>query len=170
MPQTRSSFASSRSGLLRSRKPCDEFGSKWLTIFASRFAEYATLLDIDDTEDEMPLKDIVEHLVHWRKARVVDVVSLRNVYALRASFKTDLYVQPASPTIVARLIMAQIEDARVRFCINISDSATSSPTAVADFAHCTILLDLHDYSSIDGVSSSTLSLCAHLASRARSPR
>ena len=31
----------------------------------------------------------MEHLVHWRKARVVDVVSLKNIYGIKAGFKTD---------------------------------------------------------------------------------
>ena len=35
------------------------------------------------------MKEIVEHLVHWRKARVVDVVSLKNIYGIKAGFKTD---------------------------------------------------------------------------------
>lgn len=38
-----------------------------------------------DTNDN-PLRDVVEHLVHWRKARVVDVVSLKGSYAVSASF------------------------------------------------------------------------------------
>ena len=58
---------------------CSDCG---LTRCACRFAEYETLLD-------EPLKEIVEHLVHWRKARVVDVVSLKNIYGIKAGFKTD---------------------------------------------------------------------------------
>ncbi|KAK4058754.1 Nitrogen permease regulator 3 [Microbotryomycetes sp. JL221] len=49
------------------------------------FAEYETLLDLDS--DERPMKDVVEHLVHWNKARVVDVVSLKNPYAIRQDFQ-----------------------------------------------------------------------------------
>ncbi|KAM0792404.1 hypothetical protein ACM66B_005083 [Microbotryomycetes sp. NB124-2] len=46
------------------------------------FAEYEALLDLNNGEDGT-LSTVVEHLVHWRKARVVDVVSLKNAYAVR---------------------------------------------------------------------------------------
>ena len=41
-----------------------------------RFYEYSTLLDIDYEA----LRHICDHLVYWRKARVINVVSLRNTY------------------------------------------------------------------------------------------
>ncbi|GAA5928834.1 hypothetical protein JCM10213_002567 [Rhodosporidiobolus nylandii] len=48
------------------------------------FAEYETLLDLD-TEDQM-LEDVVDHLVHWKKARVIDLISLKGSYAVSPSF------------------------------------------------------------------------------------
>jgi hypothetical protein len=56
------------------------------------FAEYETLLDIETEDDQSPLQEIVEHLVHWRKARVVDVVSLKGIYVLRPAFDPKTYV------------------------------------------------------------------------------
>ncbi|BGP38026.1 Nitrogen permease regulator 3 [Rhodotorula kratochvilovae] len=49
------------------------------------FAEYETLLDLD-SEDQL-LEDVVDHLVHWKKARVVDLISLKGSYAVSAGFK-----------------------------------------------------------------------------------
>ncbi|KAJ8295533.1 Nitrogen permease regulator 3 [Rhodotorula toruloides] len=49
------------------------------------FADYETLLDLY-SEDHM-LEDIVDHLVHWKKARVVDLVSLKGAYAVSAEFE-----------------------------------------------------------------------------------
>jgi hypothetical protein len=43
------------------------------------FQEYSTLLDIDMAS----LKVLVDHLVHWRKARVINLVNLKHVRALR---------------------------------------------------------------------------------------
>ncbi|GAA5888026.1 hypothetical protein JCM6882_000255 [Rhodosporidiobolus microsporus] len=48
------------------------------------FAEYETLLDLD-TEDQL-LEDVVDHLVHWKKARVIDLISLKGSYAVSSSF------------------------------------------------------------------------------------
>ncbi|BGP22893.1 nitrogen permease regulator 3 [Rhodotorula toruloides] len=48
------------------------------------FADYETLLDLY-SEDHM-LEDIVDHLVYWKKARVVDLVSLKGAYALSTEF------------------------------------------------------------------------------------
>ena len=48
------------------------------------FAEYEALLDIDSEEGSM--KGIVEHFIHWKKGRVIDVLSLKSTYALSASF------------------------------------------------------------------------------------
>lgn len=41
-----------------------------------------------ESEESSPLREIVEHLVHWRKGRITDVVSLKGNYAIRASFDT----------------------------------------------------------------------------------
>ncbi|GAA5835292.1 hypothetical protein JCM9279_004498 [Rhodotorula babjevae] len=49
------------------------------------FAEYETLLDLD-SEDQL-LEDVVDHLVHWKKARVIDLISLKGSYAISAGFK-----------------------------------------------------------------------------------
>ncbi|GAA6026990.1 hypothetical protein JCM8097_006020 [Rhodosporidiobolus ruineniae] len=48
------------------------------------FAEYETLLDLD-TEDQL-LEDVVDHLVYWRKARVIDLISLKGSYAVSETF------------------------------------------------------------------------------------
>lgn len=66
-------------------RPCRcVFG--WLVTdpLSRSFAEYETLLDLEP--DESPLQEIVEHLVHWGKAKVTDVVSLKNNYLTSASF------------------------------------------------------------------------------------
>jgi len=42
------------------------------------FREYTTLLDLEYFE----LKELVDHLVYWRKARIVNVVNVRNTYIL----------------------------------------------------------------------------------------
>lgn len=57
-----------------------------LTCIIFRFAEYETLLDVE--AEEHPLRDVVDHLVYWRKARVVDVVSLKGHYAVSATLDT----------------------------------------------------------------------------------
>ncbi|KAL8276331.1 hypothetical protein RQP46_011256 [Phenoliferia psychrophenolica] len=49
------------------------------------FAEYEALLDIDSKE-EGSMKGIVEHFIHWKKGRVIDVLSLKSTYAISASF------------------------------------------------------------------------------------
>ncbi|GAA6051149.1 hypothetical protein JCM3770_002563 [Rhodotorula araucariae] len=49
------------------------------------FAEYETLLDLD-SEDQL-LEDVVDHLVHWKKARVTDLISLKGSYTVSAGFK-----------------------------------------------------------------------------------
>ncbi|GAA5954783.1 hypothetical protein JCM21900_005903 [Sporobolomyces salmonicolor] len=49
------------------------------------FAEYETLLDLD--ADDGLLEDIVDHLVHWKKARVIDVISLKGSYAISSDFE-----------------------------------------------------------------------------------
>ncbi|GAA5868309.1 hypothetical protein JCM1840_005630 [Sporobolomyces johnsonii] len=48
------------------------------------FAEYETLLDLD--ADDGLLEDIVDHLVHWKKARVIDVISLKGSYTISSNF------------------------------------------------------------------------------------
>ncbi|GAA5947319.1 hypothetical protein JCM3765_001624 [Sporobolomyces pararoseus] len=48
------------------------------------FAEYGHLLDIE--ADDGLLEDLVDHLVHWRKAKVIDLVSVRGSYALNPEF------------------------------------------------------------------------------------
>ncbi|GAA5841542.1 hypothetical protein JCM11251_001256 [Rhodosporidiobolus azoricus] len=48
------------------------------------FAEYETLLDLDQ-EDQI-LEDIVDHLVHWKKAQIVDLISLKGSYAVSSGF------------------------------------------------------------------------------------
>ncbi|GAA5931401.1 Npr3p [Sporobolomyces koalae] len=48
------------------------------------FAEYGHLLDIE-TDDGL-LEDLVDHLVHWRKAKVIDLVSVRGSYVLNPAF------------------------------------------------------------------------------------
>lgn len=50
------------------------------------FGEYETLLDLD-SEDQM-LEDVVDHLVHWKKAKVIDLISLKNSYAVTTDFET----------------------------------------------------------------------------------
>ncbi|KAM0753536.1 hypothetical protein T439DRAFT_353332 [Meredithblackwellia eburnea MCA 4105] len=77
------------------------------------FAEYETLLDVD--QDELSMKQIVEHFLHWRKARIIDVVSLKGVYALSTSFdiatlatlvplfKKAFPLLPPLPLLLARL-------------------------------------------------------------------
>ncbi|GAA6006448.1 hypothetical protein JCM11491_004964 [Sporobolomyces phaffii] len=52
------------------------------------FAEYGHLLDID--ADDGLLEDLVDHLVHWRKAKVIDLVSVRGSYALNPDFDRRL--------------------------------------------------------------------------------
>ncbi|GAA5900236.1 Npr3p [Sporobolomyces salmoneus] len=52
------------------------------------FAEYGHLLDID--ADDGLLEDLVDHLVHWRKAKVIDLVSVRGSYALNPEFERPL--------------------------------------------------------------------------------
>ncbi|GAA6023693.1 hypothetical protein JCM10207_008751 [Rhodosporidiobolus poonsookiae] len=49
------------------------------------FAEYETLLDLD-SEDQL-LEDVVDHLVHWKKARVIDLISLKGTYAVSSDFE-----------------------------------------------------------------------------------
>lgn len=65
------------------------------------FAEYETLLDLD-SEDQL-LEDVVDHLVHWKKARVIDLISLKGSYAVSAGFKPTRCVRsPHASHVVAR--------------------------------------------------------------------
>lgn len=54
------------------------------------------------------MQEMVDHLVHWRKGRVVDVVSLKNIYALRGGWEPSSCASPslalAKLTIRGRLI------------------------------------------------------------------
>ncbi|KAK4705621.1 nitrogen permease regulator 3, partial [Phenoliferia sp. Uapishka_3] len=59
------------------------------------FAEYEALLDIDPEEASM--QEIVDHFVHWKKARVIDVVSLKSAYAISASFSPASIADLSSP-------------------------------------------------------------------------
>lgn len=54
------------------------------------FAEYETLLDLE--AEEHLLDDLVDHLVHWNKARVIDIVSLKGSYIVAPSFDTKRWV------------------------------------------------------------------------------
>ncbi|GAA5938359.1 hypothetical protein JCM3775_000871 [Rhodotorula graminis] len=77
------------------------------------FAEYETLLDLD-SEDQL-LEDVVDHLVHWKKARVIDLISLKGSYSIAAGFKptrlpflassfaTAFPSLPPLPTLLSRL-------------------------------------------------------------------
>ncbi|GJN88496.1 hypothetical protein Rhopal_001462-T1 [Rhodotorula paludigena] len=49
------------------------------------FAEYVTLLDLDP--EGHVLEDVVDHLVHWKKARVIDLISLKGSYAISSTYK-----------------------------------------------------------------------------------
>ncbi|GAA6061576.1 hypothetical protein JCM10212_004326 [Sporobolomyces blumeae] len=51
------------------------------------FAEYGHLLDME--ADDGLLEDVVDHLVHWRKARVIDLVSVKGSYALNPNFERN---------------------------------------------------------------------------------
>lgn len=50
------------------------------------FAEYETLLDIDSYTITL----IAEHLLYWRKARLIDAISLKSIYAPSRSGKATL--------------------------------------------------------------------------------
>jgi hypothetical protein len=114
-----------------------------MTIYrGSRFAEYETLLDVE-TED-CPLKDVVEHLVYWRKARVVDVVSLKGTYALSAKFDTTRYRSPllSLPLSLTSPRWNQARSPRPHFSVNVPDPPPPAHSSLPDSSNRT-LLDPH---------------------------
>ncbi|GAA5989399.1 hypothetical protein JCM10908_001295 [Rhodotorula pacifica] len=78
------------------------------------FAEYETLLDME--AEEHLLNDLVDHLVHWNKARVIDLVSLKGTYItspsfepkklakLSATFREEFPTLPSLPRLLSHLI------------------------------------------------------------------
>lgn len=54
------------------------------------FQEYCALLDVDMET----LKIMVDHLIHWRKARIINVVNLKYSYKPCANLQMHRYVPP----------------------------------------------------------------------------
>lgn len=85
-----------------------------LTSCARRLDEFQALLDTDAAS----LAEVVDHLLYWRKAKLVDVVSAKNVYRLAADseaaitgrfaeFARDFAGYPPLPSIISRLSQQQ---------------------------------------------------------------
>ncbi|SCV66921.1 BQ2448_5567 [Microbotryum intermedium] len=102
---------------LRKSVQPDTLLSKFLEFCSANlsFAEYATLLDIDSDADDGALRDVVQHLVYWRKGKIIDVVSLKGVYTasstlplaslaqLTFEFGTQFQDLPNLPVLLSKL-------------------------------------------------------------------
>ncbi|SGY41324.1 BQ5605_C003g02496 [Microbotryum silenes-dioicae] len=102
---------------LRKNVQPDTLLSKFLEFCSPNlsFAEYATLLDIDSDADDGALRDVVQHLVYWRKGKIIGVVSLKGVYTasstiplaslaqLTIDFGTQFQDLPSLPVLLSKL-------------------------------------------------------------------